>query len=673
MLNFCPTAVMGPRLLASSLRSSIWFKCPVRAYSKGKFVSSKNKKNKMQTLKPLNFVIPNYTSVNNLANMLNIKLDKLVKDLKDLGFTNARTDFILSKDYIQLILQEYNYDVPSSSGSSTNSGNVYNALKVSLNPRNLAERPPVVTIMGHVDHGKTTILDYLRNSSLVDKESGGITQHIGAFQVVTPVSKRKITFLDTPGHAAFLKMRQRGANITDIIVLVISVEDSIMPQTIEAIKHVKKSGNELIVAITKIDKLSSQKKKDEAITRVTNDLLSHEIEVESIGGSVQVVSVSGKTGENMDLLEECIIALSDSMDLKAEYGRSTMIEGWILESEVQKALGNVATVLIRKGELQKGNILICGNTYCKVRAILDEHRNPIQNACPAQAVKVSGWKELPSAGDEVIQVSTEATAKKFVTKRLNLVKLEKEATTVEKLNNERTQTKELAEKNNYDDKERGEVDSPECKGPTKVNFILKADVSGSVEAIRESIGHLGNEEVVCNIVDSSVGMPTESDLRLARVSNSIILCFSLGNLPNDVLNNKEKVEVRQFDVIYKLIESVTETLIENMMPIYDCKQIATAEVREIFNFCLKQKSIRIAGCKVTNGKISRNSLVKVLRGAEDEVIFDGKLATLRQGKESPAEVTKGKECGITFENNFEGYEPGDKIIAYEKIKVQRYL
>lgn len=621
-------------------------------------------------LKKVNFTIPHHTSVNNLSNLLNVRLEKMVQDLKSLGFTHASSNYILSKSYIELILQEYNYEFEAS--NSTNSSNVYNELRSPANPRFLQPRPPIVTIMGHVDHGKTTILDYLRKSSIVSQEHGGITQHIGAFQCIAPISKKPITFLDTPGHAAFLKMRERGANITDIIVLVVSVEDSIMPQTLEAIKHAKNSGNEIIVAITKIDRIMNLNERAKAIEKVENSLIANELELEKIGGDVQVVHISAKTGENMDQLEESIISLSDILDLKAEQNITTVCEGWVLESEVKKAVGNVATVLIKKGALQKGDILVAGNSICKVKAMLNENGSQVFKATPSQAVEIMGWKELPSAGDEVIQAKSESIAKKYVAKREHLLQEESETESIEKINDQRAAQSEKESEENRDDEDEVQEDIP--AGPKNINFIVKADVSGSQEAIVQSIEHLGNDEVKCNIIDSSVGIPNENDLNMAKITGSTILCFNLVNIPNEIINNKDKIIVKEYNVIYKLIEDVTETLTANLKPIYEEKQLATAEIREVFEFKLKRKFIKIAGCKVTNGKITRNSLIKVIRGSDDEnVIYKGKLSTLKQGKETVQEVNKGNDCGITIDDGFEDYQPGDKIIVYENIKIPRYL
>ncbi|QLL33923.1 hypothetical protein HG536_0F02480 [Torulaspora globosa] len=636
---------------------------PVRCYAK--------KLKKVPQLKPVPFVIPNYISVSKLANLLNCRMEALLQDLKKLGFSNLSQGYILSREYVELILQEYNYRLPDSSKEVTPE-NIYDALKTPANPRFLQKRPPVVTIMGHVDHGKTTIIDYLRKSSVVAQEHGGITQHIGSFQVITPVSKKKITFLDTPGHPVFLKMRQRGANITDIIVLVVSIEDSIMPQTVEAIKHAKNSGNELIVAITKIDRISQPKQRERAIEKVTNDLIANGITVEKVGGDVQVIPISAKTGENMDLLEEAIILLADVMDIKAENSLKTMAEGWILESRVSKSVGNVATVLVKKGVLQKGKILVCGNTYGKIKNIRNEGGEQLSKAFPSDAVEVLGWKQLPVAGDQVIEAKNEATAKKFVSKRLSLLEIEKEGLTVEKLNEQRAiEASKKAQESNAANEDLEEEKEP--SGPKDICFIVKADVSGSAEAIVESIAHLGNDEVKCKIISSSVGIPNENDLKLAQITNSTILCFNLSSLPNEVINNKLGVDIKQYNVVYKLIEGVTEILTDNLTPIFEKKQIATVDIREIFEFQLKKKTIKIAGCRVTNGKLNRNSVVQIQRGPTKEIIYDGPLSSLKQGKEDVMEITKANECGITFDRNFEGYQIGDKIMVYEEVKVPRYL
>ena len=645
-----------------------------RGYRKNKSLLKKQKNGKPREL---TFTIPDYISVDKLSNLMNCRVQDLIKDLGALGFKNITNDYILNKEYVELILQEYNYDLPDSTSAIT-SANVYDELKDPLNPSLLISRPPIVTIMGHVDHGKTTIIDYLRKSSVVAQEHGGITQHIGAFQVTTPVSKKKITFLDTPGHAAFLKMRERGANITDIIVLVVSIEDSIMPQTKEAIKHIKHSGNQLIVAITKIDKIGNAKEREKKIEKVTNDLMANEIMVEKMGGDVQVIPISAKSGENMDLLEESIVLLSDMMDIKTEDSKNTMAEGYIIESKMKNTMGNVATILIRKGSLNNQSILLCGNTYCKVRSILGDGDKRITKALPAQAVEVAGWKELPHVGDEFIQVKSESVAKKYITKREALLEVEANAERVNKLNDDRyaeaVKQKDEKNKSKFDEDEDEDMsESQAITGPKMVNFIVKSDVSGSAEAIKESIQNLGNDEVQCGVISSSVGIPTESDMKMADITGAEILCFNLENLPNDVINNKHHIPVKKFNVIYKLIEDVVSTLEGNMKKIFEKNIVATVDIKEIFEFTVKKKVIKIAGCKVSNGQITRNSKVQVVRGENKDVVYEGTLASIKHGKDDISTALKGRECGITFNDGFEAYKAGDKILVYEDVEVPRHL
>lgn len=644
-----------------------------RAYSR--------KPSRKQKRVPLTFAMPDYISVNKLSNLMNTRAESLIRELKKLGFSNVTHDYILTREYIELILQEFNYSIPDKTKLLTLS-NVYDELRDPLNPKALERRPPIITIMGHVDHGKTTILDYLRSSSIVEQEHGGITQHIGAFQFSTPVSNRKITVLDTPGHAAFLKMRERGANITDIIVLVVAIDDSIMPQTIEAIKHTKNSGNQLLVAITKIDKITDQLQREKAIEKVCYDLLKHDIEIEKFGGDVQVVPISAKTGENMELFEESIVLLSDIMDLKAENSPKTKVEGWIIESEVNKNLGNVATALIKKGSLKKGAILISGNTYCKVKNIFGSTANkPLEIAGPSAAVKLLGWKDYPDVGEELIEVRNESIAKKYIAKRINLQATQKNTLAVEKINEQRA----LLAKKRKEAKLEGEggsvggriTESADNEGDIpsirNVNFIVKSDVSGSAEAVKESLEPLGNKEVQCNIISSTVGIPTEGDLKMAQTTGSEILCFNLSSLPSDIVNNKLGVKVKQFNVIYKLIEEVTNVLVDHMEPIYEMKINATIEVKTVFNYSIKKKIVKVAGCRVLNGSIKRGSNVQILRGPDDTIIYDGFVASLKHKKESVAEVTKGHECGLTFQGAFEDFEQNDKIIVYENIKIPRHL
>lgn len=646
----------------------------IRYYAKSHRNYKLNKQNK-----PLTFAIPNFITVNKLSNLMNCKVQILLKDLKRLGFKNINNDYMLSREYIELVLQEYNYTLPSTQSSIT-SKTLYNSLKEPLNAKALQERPPIVTIMGHVDHGKTTIVDYLRKSNVVANEFGGITQHIGAFQITTPITKKKITFLDTPGHAAFLKMRERGANVTDIIILVIAIEDSIKPQTIEAIKHIKKSGNELIVAVTKIDKISREDERNKQLDKIANQLLNYEITTEAKGGDVQLIPISAKTGENMNLLEESIITLSDIMDIKTENSKNTLLEGWIIESKLNASAGNSATVLIKKGSLKRGSILLSGSTYCKVKNMSNEFNSDLNLALPSDAVEILGWKELPEVGDEVLQVKNESIAKKYISKRIVLEENEKNEESIDTYNEKKMveiQQKEVKNNTHKNDKVNkvDEIDEEEEKNPTAkiINFIIKSDVSGSAEAVRESIENLGNNEVRCKVISSSVGLPTENDLNMASLSSGVILCFNLNGIPNDIINNNLKVPVKHYNVIYKLIEDVIGILVSNLEQRYEKKIIATVKLKQVFEYKVGKKTLKIAGCKVLNGEITRKSKIEILRGKDEEIVYDGTICTMKQGKQDISSATKGNEFGMTFQNGFDTFKDGDKIIVYQKLEIPRHL
>ncbi|KAL6940127.1 hypothetical protein ACO0QE_004016 [Hanseniaspora vineae] len=671
----------------------------------------KKKKIAYEKLKPLTFAIPNHISLNNLSNLININYEVLEARLVKLGFKNLTSKYILTKEYIELILQEFNYDLSSLDGQGASSeeitsANCYNELKQPIQPKYLVKRPPIVTIMGHVDHGKTTILDHLRKSNIVNAEHGGITQHIGAFQVITPVSKSQITFLDTPGHSAFLKMRERGAAITDIIILVVSLEDSVKPQTLEAMKHIKKYFNlddmldsskhtttassqedsivPLIVAVTKIDKFKNNKREyEQKLNKLESDLMTQGIPIEKIGGDVAVVPISAKTGENMDALEEQIVFLSELLDLKAEqnHGQQGCMEGYIIESSKDLHVGPKATVLVKRGEIKMGNIILCGKTYCKVKTMkndLGENISTNKTVKPGQVVQLTGWKDLPLAGDEVLQVKNENIAKKAIAKKLHLLDLEYKNSQIDKINEQQYEHVLLREeqkdgKFEEEDLETEQVDTAN-KGPQKVNFIIKADVSGSVEAIKECIEPIGNSEVQVGVVSSSVGVPTESDLKLAKISNAQILCFNLPNIPNEIINNTDKIVIEKFNVIYKLIEFVVETCSSKLAPIIQENKLATIEIKNVMSYTMKKKTIKIAGCKILQGSLKKNSLVKVMRGEGENqtCVYKGKLESLKQGKLDAAEIHKGQECGLTFEK-FDKFETGDAIVVYEINEIKRHL
>ncbi|KAG0680484.1 hypothetical protein C6P42_004930 [Pichia californica] len=617
--------------------------------------------------------IPTFLSVANFATILKTRVPELLEKLQELGFENITNEHILDGETAELIAQEYGFEV----NRDDNLGADLFPSALPTDPKKLSPRSPVVTIMGHVDHGKTTILDYLRKSSIVKGEFGGITQHIGAFVVETPVSKKKITFLDTPGHAAFLKMRERGANITDIIILVVAAEDSVKPQTIEAIKHAKASGVPVIVAINKCDKEQANPDK------VVADLSTNGIDVEDYGGETPVCRISAKTGLGMKELEETIVTIAELLELKTE--AKGLVEGWVLESQVKKGLGNVATFLVKKGELKPGCILVSGTTFCKVRVMKDEHNKNLKIAKPSQPVEVSGWKDLPDAGDYGIQAKDENYAKKVITNRDKRRRMMEEASQIEEMNQRRIKAIEDAKRDEKlqeyqlqglsleDIKElEPELFDDETSKTQEVNFIVKADVSGSAEAVRQSIEGLGNDEVKSKILFEEVGAPTDSDIARAKDSNAQILAFNV-KIPKEIMNTASKagVEIKEFNVIYHLIEDVLATLTSRLPPIYETKVVSKVSVKQLFQITIKGKeTMTIAGSRVSEGTFHRNSNIRLVR--KGDIIYTGKVKQLKIMKNDVNEVLNGADCGISLEGDPELKE-GDIIEAIEKIPIQRHL
>ncbi|GMM44593.1 translation initiation factor 2 [Pichia kluyveri] len=617
--------------------------------------------------------IPTFLSVANFATILKVRVPELLEKLEELGFENITNEHILDVETAELIAQEYGFEV----NRDDNLGADLFPATLSSDPKKLVPRSPVVTIMGHVDHGKTTILDYLRKSSIVKGEFGGITQHIGAFVVKTPVSKKEITFLDTPGHAAFLKMRERGANITDIIILVVAAEDSVKPQTIEAIKHAKAAGVPIIIAINKCDKEQANPDK------VVADLSMQGIDVEDYGGDTPVVRVSGKTGLGMKELEETIVTVAELLDLKTE--ENGVVEGWVLESQVKKGLGNVATFLVKKGKLKAGTIIVSGTTFCKVRVMKDEHGKVVKMAKPSHPVEISGWKEVPEAGEYGIQAKDESFAKKVIVNREKRQRMMEEASQIEEMNQNRIKAIQDSKKNEQiqayqmqgltleEIKElEPELFDEESNKVEMVNFIIKADVSGSAEAVKQSIEGLGNDEVKSHVIFEDVGAPTESDIARARDANAHVLAFNV-KVPKEIMNtaSKSKITIKEYNVIYHLIEDVLKILTSKLPPIYETKVIAKVSIKQLFEISLKGKEkMVIAGSRVTEGTFKRNHEVRLIR--DGDTIYTGKVKQLKIVKNDVNEVLNGGDCGISLEGDPELKE-GDIIESIEKIPIERHL
>ncbi|KAI9822471.1 MAG: hypothetical protein M1827_000190 [Pycnora praestabilis] len=603
-------------------------------------------------------MLPEYISIANLAMALRVRKEDFIRRLESLGFEETNYDYVLNAETAGLIAMEYNFEPIIDKSDSED----LQARPAAEHNSSLPQRPPVVTIMGHVDHGKTTLLDWLRKSSVAASEHGGITQHIGAFSVPMP-SGKLITFLDTPGHAAFLSMRQRGAIVTDIVILVVAADDSVKPQTIEAIKHAQAAKVPIIVAINKIDK------EDSNIEKVKQDLARHGVDVEDFGGETQVVCVSGKTGQGMGELEETVVALSEILDMRAEIDGQA--EGWVLEATTKKA-GRVATVLVRRGTIHQGDVIVAGSTWARVRTIKNEAGIEVDVAGPGTPVEIDGWREQPAAGDEVLQAPDEQKAKSVVHFRLERSERLKMAEDMEAVNESRKLEQDKREREEHIAKGIDVEELEKKTGIKEVFFIVKGDVSGSVEAVVNSIAALGNEEVRPHILRSGVGAVAEFDLEHAAVAKGHIISFNTPIEPR-IAQLAETVGVSILDqnIIYRLVDDVKAKLSEKLSPSVTQRVIGEAEIAQVFDINVKGRTNKpFAGCKVRNGVINRTSKVRVLR--DKEVVFDGVLTSLKNVKKDVTEMRKGNECGMGFEN-WEGFQVGDQVQSYEEKVEKRYL
>ena len=501
-------------------------------------------------------------------------------------------------------------------------------------------RPPVVTIMGHVDHGKTSLLDYIRRTKVAAGEAGGITQHIGAYHVKT--DKGTISFLDTPGHAAFTSMRARGAKLTDIVVLVVAADDGAMPQTIEAIQHAKAAHVPLIVAVNKIDKPEAN------ADRVKQDLIQHEVVSEDFGGDAQFVPVSAKTGQGIDQLLDAILLQAEVMDLKAVI--DGLATGTVVEASLDKGRGPVATVLVQQGTLKKGDFLVCGVEYGRVRAMFDESGQPVESAGPSIPVQLLGLSGVPNAGDDFVVVQDERLAKQVAAERQAKLRESRMSKTAM-----RSMEDVISSMGQGDEQ-------------SVLNLVVKADVQGSAEALREALTAIGNERVKVNVIGSGVGGITESDATLAVASKAIVIGF---NVRADATARKvletNGIDLRYFSIIYDVIDQVKQAATGLLGMEIREEIIGTAQVRDVFR---SSKFGAIAGCMVIEGTVKRNKPIRVLR--DNTVIFQGELESLRRFKENVDEVRNGMECGIGVKQ-YNDVKPGDQIECFERIEVARTL
>lgn len=624
--------------------------------------------------------LPEFISVQNLAQALGVRYEQFVNRLEDLGYEDIFPGKIFNTEVSGMIAMEYEMEpVFDSSIREEEERDLKARPEVDEQDKDLLPtRPPVVTIMGHVDHGKTTILDYLRKSSVAAGEAGGITQHIGAFSVPLTASGKTVTFLDTPGHAAFLAMRQRGANVTDIVILVVAADDSVKPQTLEAIKHAKGAGVPMLVAINKCDKDSAD------VQRVKQDLARHGVEIEDFGGDTQVVEVSGKTGQGMDELEEAAVTLSEILDHRADTDGA--VEGWVLEATTKKA-GRVATVLVRRGTLKQGAVIVAGNTWARVRSLHNEAGVAIDEAGPGMPVEVDGWRDQPAAGDEVLQAPTEQKATSVVEYRLEKIEREKTAEDMEVINENRRIEAEKREREKVaaqqakqrENSEDGEIADAAPVQPTattggrmEIPFLIKADVSGSAEAVEAYIMSVSSPMIAPRILSSSVGPVHESDVELAATTQGHIIAFNLpSNEGLQALATTKGVRVLENNIIYRVLDDVKAVLEEKLPPIITQRVLGEAEIGAAFEIGVGgRRKVKIAGCKIRNGVVGNGTRVRVMRG--EEKVYDGTISSLKNVKKDVQEMRKGSECGMGFDG-WEAFEVGDQIQTYEEKSEKRTL
>ena len=573
----------------------------------------------------------NGMSVSEFANVLNVGGAEIIKKLMENGLMlslNQPIDFenaeIIALDYKKTLKREETQDVTN-----------FESYEIIDKEEDLVKRPPIVTIMGHVDHGKTTLLDYIRNTHVVDKEFGGITQHIGAYQ--TKYKDELITFIDTPGHAAFTEMRARGASVTDIVIIIVAADDGVKPQTKEAVDHALSANVPIIVAVNKIDK------PDANIDRVLTEMAEIGITPEAWGGDIPFINISAHTGEGVELLLETILTIAEVNELKANPNRYAV--GAVIESRLDKNVGGIASFLIQNGTLRLGDPIVVGTSYAKVRTMKNDRGESIVLAGPSTPVEITGLTENPSAGDKFMAFETEAEAKEVAEKR-----------------------KDAAKMNAGKDKKVSLDDlfASVDAGNKEINVVLKADVRGSEEAVKNALEKIKEKDVSVKVIRSGIGAISESDVVLASASNAIIIGFNVvaSNNAKDIAKDNN-IDIRLYTIIYKLVEDIEAAINGMLDPEYEEKVLGSAEVRKIFKF---SKIGNIAGCYITSGIVKNGAMARVIRDgvviASDEVI-----ASLQREKDTVKEVKKGFECGITLEK-FNDFKEGDTIEAYEMIEVK---
>jgi translation initiation factor IF-2 len=584
---------------------------------------------------PREVTIPETITVAELANRMARRSVDVIKVLMKNGMM-AQINDVIDADTAELVATEYGHTVRRVAESD-----VLEGLKGAADaPEKMVSRAPVVTVMGHVDHGKTSLLDALRKTDVAGGEAGGITQHIGAYQVQLK-SGQKITFLDTPGHAAFTAMRARGARVTDLVILVVAADDGVMPQTVEAISHARAAGVPIIVAVNKIDK------HDANPTRVKTELLQHEIQVEDLGGDTLAVEVSATKGTNLERLEEAILLQAELLDLKSNPNRSA--EGAVIEAKLDKGRGPVATVLVQRGTIKSGDILVAGSEWGRVRLLVNDRGETVGEAGPSTPVEVLGLSAVPEAGDEFAVVDSEARAREVADYRARKRRESRQAA-VSRL------TMDQLLKSRKDGEKR------------LLPLVVKGDVQGSVEAIQGALERLGNDEVGAQVLSGGVGGITESDVILAHASGAAILGFNVrANNQARERARRDGVEIRYYNVIYNIVDDVKAALSGLLAPETREKFLGNAEILEVFTIT---KIGKVAGCRVTEGVVRRGARVRLIR--DNVVVHEGELSTLKRFKDEVREVQSGQECGMSFAN-YQDIQKGDVIECYDVETIQRAL
>ena len=615
-------------------------------FSKNLNISTKKKKRKKikKTIEDVStnesleniLVMPEFSTLEELANSMNVKVQDAIMKALNLGMVttiNQRLDI----ESMIMIADEFGFEIKESSVEDVSS---FSSDQNNVPESEFTERAPVVTVMGHVDHGKTSFLDYIRTENVVSGESGGITQHIGAYKVFLQDNKH-ITFLDTPGHAAFTAMRSRGSKITDIVVLVVAADDDVMPQTIEAIDHAQAASVPIIIAINKIDLPAAN------VDKILKQLSEKNILVEEWGGKYQYQPISAKTGEGIDKLLDKILLEAEVSDLKAPFEGNAV--GVVVESKLDKGLGPIATVLIQKGILKKGDIFNCGSQSSKVRSLLDQSGKPVNSACPSDPVQVLGFQSVPNAGDTLSVHDDEKESKRIAAQR--------------------SQHKREAEHRRFKKTTLEQIGKEISEGAVKdLNILIKGDVDGSIEALSDSLMSISTDEVNVKIIHRSVGTVNETDISLAKASNAIIITFNLATPKQIKAKAKENgVDIRSYSIIYEAINEIKLALEGLLEPDKVEDVLGLAEVRDSFKV---PKIGIVAGCYISKGKAVKNAYLRVKR--DDDVIHEGNLTSLKRFKDDVSEVQESFECGIGVDG-FSKFENGDIIEIYEIKEIKRTL